>query len=301
MLAAMRGIIVVGVLALAACAPAPSNGAANPALWTVSDQDSRITLFGTVHVLAPGTKWRTRPFDAALAQADVIYLETATDEAAIQDLVAAQGYLPAGQRLSSRLDGEGQARFARVLDQVGLAREEIERQRPWLAGLQIALAFMVQEEGVEPGAGVETEIEAYAVKRKIPMRYFETVGEQIGLLSSLPETTQIAALLATLRQIEEDPASSKALFDHWRHGETEALGALTKSQIDEAPGLYEPLIVARNERWADAIAAMMAGEGEVLVAVGAAHLAGVDSVQSLLVAKGFKVEGPPWGGGPSPQ
>ena len=294
MFGALRALCLAALIALSACAPAPPQSAPNPGIWTVSDDDSKITLFGTVHVLAPGTKWRSAAFDAALADADVIYLETATDEAAIQDLVAQLGYLPEGERLSSRLDADGKARLARVLNQVGLPMADIERQTPWLASLQIALAFMVKEEGVDPAFGVETEIEAHAQKRKIPMRYFETAGEQIGLLAGLPEATQIASLLATLRQIEEDPDSSKALFEHWRKGEASALGALAKSQFDEAPGLYEPLIVARNERWADVIAGLMAKEGDVLVAVGAAHLAGDDSVQSMLAAKGFKVEGPRW-------
>ena len=50
------------------------------------------------------------------------------------------------------------------------------------------------------------------------------------------------------------------------------------------------LVTAANRRWADWIAARMGQKGKVLVAVGAGHLAGKDSISDLLAAKGLKVE-----------
>jgi uncharacterized protein YbaP (TraB family) len=46
----------------------------------------------------------------------------------------------------------------------------------------------------------------------------------------------------------------------------------------------------RNERWADQLAALLMRDkmGTAFVAVGAAHLAGSDSVQRALEGRGFK-------------
>ena len=53
--------------------------------------------------------------------------------------------------------------------------------------------------------------------------------------------------------------------------------------------LYEKLIVKRNEKFAHAIAALLGdpAAGTVFVGIGAAHLAGSDSVLNLLAARGF--------------
>jgi uncharacterized protein YbaP (TraB family) len=48
----------------------------------------------------------------------------------------------------------------------------------------------------------------------------------------------------------------------------------------------------RNRRWADAITERLAGSGETVIVVGAGHLAGPDSVPTLLRARGVAVDGP---------
>ena len=36
-----------------------------PAIWLVADADTRIYLFGTIHVLPPGLQWRSPTFSTA--------------------------------------------------------------------------------------------------------------------------------------------------------------------------------------------------------------------------------------------
>jgi uncharacterized protein len=56
------------------------------------------------------------------------------------------------------------------------------------------------------------------------------------------------------------------------------------------PKLYQLLLVQRNQVWATKIAAMLQQPGTVFIAVGAAHLAGPDSVQARLELLGVPVE-----------
>jgi hypothetical protein len=279
---------------LLACAPAAPKQA--PAQWVLRDADSEIFLFGTVHVLSRDVKWRTPAFDRQFNGLDAIYLETPTDEAAskqVQQLVAELGANPAGVTLSSLLDADSQARLARVCAKLGIDQSALEAQKPWLAGLQLAMTFIVKVEGADPNAGVEQVIESIAKQKRIPTVYFETAREQIETLNGLSTETQLASLKATLRQIEEDPEGSKDLERLWASGQAKALGEAIFAQMNEAPGLYDPLITQRNARWADRIHHLMSGQGKFLIAVGAAHLAGPDSVQEMLRARGHTVEGPP--------
>ena len=42
-----------------AIAATPTVVSAAPAIWEVSDSDSKVWLFGSVHVLPPAIAWRT--------------------------------------------------------------------------------------------------------------------------------------------------------------------------------------------------------------------------------------------------
>ncbi len=44
-------------------------------MWQVSDADSSVWLFGSIHVLPPTIDWRTPAFDAILGKADEVYFE----------------------------------------------------------------------------------------------------------------------------------------------------------------------------------------------------------------------------------
>ena len=57
--------------------------------------------------------------------------------------------------------------------------------------------------------------------------------------------------------------------------------------------VYDNLIVTRNANWTEEIKTLMAEEaGSFFIAVGAAHLAGEDSVIAMLRADGYEVDGP---------
>jgi uncharacterized protein YbaP (TraB family) len=58
----------------------------------------------------------------------------------------------------------------------------------------------------------------------------------------------------------------------------------------EAPTVYDKVLVRRNKAWAEKIEQMLKGSGVQQIAVGAAHLAGPDSVQAQLAKRGIKVE-----------
>ncbi len=277
--------------AIASCAPRGEG----PALWRIADADSEIWLFGTVHVLPPRLVWRTARIDAAFEAADTIVFETDVDAAGaagFADLVQRHGTLPDGETLAARLDADGRARLARVIAQLNLNPVVLARARPWLAALQISLAF-AQRSGSDPDAGVETVLAADARRAGKALAYLETPEQQIRALADLSPEAETRFLDATLRQIEDDSGESDALDESWARGNTNALAAQLDRLLREAgPEAYAAIVTTRNEAWANEIAAMLDGEGRVFVAVGAAHLVGDDSVVALLRARGVEVDGP---------
>ena len=61
-----RFIAALGLGALFAAAPAAALAPAHPALWAVSDADTTIYLFGTIHLLPDDLQWRTAKFDVVV-------------------------------------------------------------------------------------------------------------------------------------------------------------------------------------------------------------------------------------------
>src|SRR3990170_5652199 len=56
---------------------------ARPALWQVSDDDTTIYLFGTIHVLPGGVGWRPPALNQVMAESDGLGLETVIEDSPI--------------------------------------------------------------------------------------------------------------------------------------------------------------------------------------------------------------------------
>ena len=77
----------------------------------------------------------------------------------------------------------------------------------------------------------------------------------------------------------------------WENGDAEALDTLmVDSMKDVDSAIYEALIVRRNAAWVEDIKALMEGDEDALVTVGAGHLVGEGGVPALLQAEGYTVE-----------
>jgi uncharacterized protein YbaP (TraB family) len=286
-------LLAAAAVAFAACAPAP-NRPAEPAIWRVTDADSEIWLFGSVHLLPPDLRWRGPRVNAAFAAADELVTETDMSEAASRDfpaLAARYGALPEGDALSARLAPEDRARLARVTARMGVDAAALEGLRPWLAALQLSIAYAVRE-GHRAETGVEAVLLAEARAQGKRVSFLETPEEQVRVLADLAPEDETRFLALTLRQIEEDADTLDALDRVWASGDVAALERALAAQWDESgAAVHEAVILRRNRAWADAIARRLDGEGRVFVAVGAAHLVGEDSVIALLRQRGITVEG----------
>src|SRR5690606_5646768 len=77
MKAILAGLLWVAALAVPAAANAQAPAIEqdydpDPAIWLIEDEDTRIYLFGTVHVLPEGFRWRSPRLDAIVEEADAL-------------------------------------------------------------------------------------------------------------------------------------------------------------------------------------------------------------------------------------
>jgi uncharacterized protein YbaP (TraB family) len=281
------------VAAVPAPAPAavPQAQGAGPALWVIRDADSTIYLFGTVHVLRPTTAWGSARVDRAFDSADQIWFEISNpdDQAAMMPLVMQHGFSP-DRPLSSLLSAEETADLRAAAESLGMPADRLDTFRPWLAALTLGVAPVVKA-GYDPQSGVEIVLKARALEAGKPIHGFETIDKQVGIIAGLPEADQLAFLRSTLKTFDNAAVELDRLVGAWALGDVAAIETYGVQDFrEESEEIYQAMLVRRNTDWAGQIQTLLAGSGTAFIAVGAAHLAGDDSVQRILESRGVEVD-----------
>jgi uncharacterized protein YbaP (TraB family) len=283
---ALRLLLGAALLLATLCATA------KPALWVVKDADTTIYLFGTVHLLPTDTDWRYPALDQALAASDSLTIElTDDDPVRMQALVLQYGLDPA-HPLSDKLSATENATLAKAAQTVGVPGgvNTLQMMRPWLAGLTLAVAPLLKA-GMDPAHGVDKLLKAQMLAAGKPVDGLETAEQQIRFLADLPADVELEFLRSTLRDVDKSRAELTTLIDAWKNGDVATIARIEDEDLAQhAPELYQRLLVQRNQAWATKITAMLQKPGTFFIAVGAAHLAGPDSVQAQLETRGTSVE-----------
>ena len=282
---------IAGTLAfspLAAKAPA----AAKPAMWKLSDKDTTIYLFGTIHLLPKGTEWRTAKFNQAATSASDLVVETVIDEANPASAAAEMMKLAVSPNLPPLLDrvpADKRAALTSVAAKSGVPMAVLDKLETW-AGAFILIGVTFKELGLDPSSGVENSLKTEFATAKKPIGQLETNAEQFGFFDTLPEAAQRKFLESVL----DDPAKSRAQFAEmlsvWTRGDVNAMGETFNRELADSPDLRENLLRKRNANWNIWLQRRLATPGTTMVAVGAGHLAGNDSVIAMLKKSGYKVK-----------
>jgi uncharacterized protein YbaP (TraB family) len=287
-----RFLAPVLALLLPSCAPldaAPANAAdayRGPALWQVSDKDTTIYLFGTVHALPKDKQWFAGPVARAYEGSDELVTEISlADAAADAQAIATRALLPEGQALRDLMAEEDRMQFEEALVSLGLPVEAMDRFEPWYAAMTLAL-LPVMQAGYDPQTGVEAALTGRADGKK--RAALETVDQQIALFDGLPQEAQLAFLDQTVESVSSASSTLDAMVAQWLEGDADELARMLNEEVDD-PVLYKRMLTDRNANWAEWIGTRLQQPGTVFVAVGAGHLAGKDSVQDYLKKRGLKV------------
>jgi uncharacterized protein YbaP (TraB family) len=262
--------------------------AADPALWVIKDRDSTIYLFGTVHVLRHETKWLSPHIEAAANASSDLWLETpvaSMDDirASLEPLVKKRGLGSAP--LTSRLTRQEQQTLEAETRRAGLAPHSLDRFQPWFAALSISVSALTHA-GFDRAAGADAVLGKMFAGRGIAPKGFETADQQIELVTRLSETDQLPYLRAAFGAHERVGPEEDKMIALWLTGDVNGIAANNVAAIKTSnPDLYDRMLVQRNIAWAGQIDGLLAGEGTVFIAVGAAHLAGPDSIQAQLAKR----------------
>ena len=262
-----------------------------PAMWLISDEDTRIYLFGTTHMLPPGFKWRSPALDKAVKEADELTVETYEEPGAELDpKVIEQLVLQTPVPILERVPRKYRKPLAGAIKRSGLPIEGFALLRTWMAGMMLGLGEQLRAWGADDPSdapGVEDVLEAEFRAAKKPISSVEGPEAGLDAFNALSEEQQVALLIEGLdskpdegEEIDDDRLWATGRFD-------EVYESFVR---DFPPVLYDGLVRKRNAAWTVWLEERMKKPGTVLFAVGAAHLAGEDSVQKMLEKRGIVAE-----------
>jgi uncharacterized protein YbaP (TraB family) len=141
--------------------------------------------------------------------------------------------------------------------------------------------------GMTAQHGTEAKLVGAAKSAGKQLGELEGLETQLKMLNRIPEAAQLAALEELLATFDEAPALIKRMTEYWNGGDAEGFATLMKEMEGSSPLVYKVMMTERNVQWAEWIDARLDRPGTVFLAVGTAHLAGADSVQKHLAARGI--------------
>jgi hypothetical protein len=266
-----------------------------PAIWKISDADTTIYLFGTVHSLPPGFRWRNPALEAVIVRADSLLLES-TDETDgnitfLEGLPAQEGgsLPPLLDRVSHRWRGTLAAFQAQLPPE---AIKQMDGMPSWIAAMGIGYIrdLMI---GDIPSQGADAWLEQHFRGVGKPVEAIENSKAVVTNINAIPERAQRLMLEAALAAPERTHDQLDAPAHAWARGEVgdDSPLRIFAEQLDPSSALADPLLAQRNTAWVEYLTARMrAKPGTVLFAAGAGHFVGPGSVIDLLQKRGVRVE-----------
>jgi uncharacterized protein len=276
-------------LAIVATPAAAAPAVARPALWEVSDPDTTVYLFGTIHLLPPKYQWRTAKLDQAISGSQQLVVETLVDPqrymAAMTSLAFNTPNLPP---LAERVPPGKRAALAALIRKMGYPPQAFDRMETWAVAVAM-LGERFREMGLKGDEGVEMVLRKSFTSKGKPIGELESTVEQLAFFDTLPEKAQRQLLEGAIEQPKTMSKDFHGMLAAWVRGDVSAIARTFNHDLSDSPELRQSLLVRRNANWGKWIGRHMAKPGTFLIAVGAGHLAGPDSVVALLRRDGYRV------------
>jgi uncharacterized protein YbaP (TraB family) len=260
-------------------------------LWKIEGKQATVYLLGSVHLLKKENYPLAAPIEAAFDKSKVVVFETdmeALEKPELQMRLVSKSTLPEGQTLRDQLSPKLYEQVAAQLKETGLPVEAVEKFKPGMVALTIAMVEM-QKLGLEDKLGVDRQFHERARKAGKEIVGLETPESQVDLLTGFSKPEGEAILKSTLKDISTLKQKLDQMLKAWQTGDMKTVADLLNEAMEEHPDLFKRLVVERNKKWVPKIEELVKGDKDAIVIVGTGHLAGKQSVIELLEKNGLKV------------
>jgi uncharacterized protein YbaP (TraB family) len=260
-------------------------------LWKVQGKKVTVYLLGSVHALQEKDYPLPSVIENAFTNAQIVAFETDIGELenpATAMKMMSKSQLPEGQTLENVLSPEIYKAFMKQVEASGAPTIMVERMTPGMAAITLEI-FVLLKTGLTPENGIDKHfypLAQSAGKEIIPL---ETVDFQVDLITGLSKEEGELLMKSTLKEIDSIQKDLSELIKAWREGDADKLQKLMNDAMADSPVIYKRLLTDRNHNWIPKIEALVRGEKNAIIIVGAGHLVGKEGVVELLKKDGLKV------------
>lgn len=266
-------------------------GAEDALVWRVEQGANQLFLAGSIHVLRESDLPLPAALNQIYSQSDVLALEADLGQlegAEFVSKVQQQALRADAKTLQQRLQPETWQRLQHYCEQRAIPLQSLQPLKTSLALLTL-LTVELQRTGFGLG-GVDQRFYQRASAEQKPMRYLETLDQQLAVLMFTDEQEHDSYVNQTLDDLEDFEAEINSLIKAWRAGDEAVIEAqLIEPLKQRNPLQYQAMLVQRNQNWIAALEQWLKTPETEMVLVGAAHLLGPESVVAMLQQRGYKV------------
>ncbi|HEY1724105.1 MAG TPA: TraB/GumN family protein [Steroidobacteraceae bacterium] len=257
--------------------------------WEVRGKHNTVYLLGSVHMLKAGDSALPPEALRAYAASKGLVMELNLNDADVGALLGEGSeleMLPEGQSLDKLIGSTLWAQLLARMQPLGIDADTLNRFQPWFAALMLQQMELMKS-GFEAASGVDEQLALMAQTDGKPIVGLETVDDQLGYFAHLSQDQQRQFLRSALDDSSSAGGETAAIVRAWQQGDTVALERLLREGSSDAPDVYRVLTTDRNRRWLPKIVALLNGDDNYLVVVGALHLIGHDGLVELLQHAGY--------------
>ncbi len=263
-----------------------------PPIWVVEDYNSKLYLFGTVHLLPSDLDWQKDDMKDVFDKSGTVFFELDSEGQAGVDIVLLTqelGQYKGGARLSETLDSYQLKLLEAVSYNGDVPLATLESMKPWLASELLTISAAANA-GLSGSLSADEALKSRAKRLKKNVIFLDSAESQIRASSDLPDYVQMDLFVETMERFNTIGDELETIAKSWAKGDIKALKTQGASALkDRSPELYNSLILQRNRNWTQTFMKFLDESGDGFAAVGVGHLLGEDSVQNMLRDQGYDV------------
>ena len=269
------------------------DGYNNSLIYKIQSDTNTVYILGSIHVLAEEYYPLTRSFSYAYYNSQKVIFEIDPEILFSPDSFLKyekQYTFQNGKTLETVLSPKTYTLVKQKLKAIGADIQEMKKYKPWVLYLTLSGRFDSSVD-FRPELGIENHFYRMAKDSGKPTGGLESMQDQLDVFDTLPLPIQDALLQESLA-ITGSKEREKAflhMVKSWHQGSLDGLEQLVET-FKTYPLFYKKLLVQRNLNWIPQIETFLKEDKNVLVIVGAAHLAGKDGLIALLTNKGYQLE-----------
>ena len=271
----------------------------NHLLWKVSDENSSVWLFGSIHFADSSFYPLPSEIENAFRNSTALAVEMDISDSETQEKTAEEflkeGMFTDGRTLKDVLPDSLWKTLDSISTTLGMKTENFLPMRPWMAATLIASAAIAST-GIQQELGIDMVMLDSAYVQGKEIIALETPEEQVESLSKSEgseETDGIAYLESTFREYSKLNQMIKEVISAWKRADVVSLQkslSADQSMNESEKRLNERMFNQRNKKMKKEILNFLENDKQVFVVVGVGHLILENNLLEMLSENGLKIQ-----------